>query len=388
MKNKNNETRVLVIGSIADFGGREVEVRCIMDVLSVEYDVLLFSTGPITERSMVFTGQHFFWSSLYKELHKSSFLLKVLSLLNKKCNKSSLPDYLLISNKVSSLFFDFEKANKQILKKQVASVDIVLFCGVFTNGYFKELISYCSDFKKPFLMRTTGTIFEIPEDVIESLSSIHTILVHSHLNEIMLKNRFFNNIKLIDQTTLAEKDLVRLDINKSSQLVFGYIGRFSPEKGIVELLEFFNKLEEKIIIAGKGPLLMDVKSKCDNAFNLDYIGEILPNEIVDFFKKIDVLIIPSYEEAGPLVGIEAMAAGKIIFSTKVGAMEERLNNTKNDFWFEIQKEDSFLELIEKLKQKSQDEIVEIREINRLKYLKMYSKDTIKNQYLDVIEDVI
>lgn len=380
--------KVLVIGSIADFGGREVEVGNIMEALSGKYDLVMFSTVPITKKSMAFSKQNYLWSSLHKELYNSSFLLKVLSLLNKKWNRSNLPAYLLVSNKISIRFLNFDKKNKQILKKQVASVDVVLFCGVFTNGYFKELISYCSDFKKPFLMRTTGTISEIPEDIKESLSGINTILVHSHSNEVVLKNRFFNNIKLIDQTTLVEKDLMDLEINKSSQLVFGYIGRFSQEKGIVELLEFFNKLEEKMIIAGTGPLLMNVKLICDNAVNLDYIGEFLPNKVVNFFKKIDVLIIPSYEEAGPLVGIEAMAAGKIIFSTKVGAMEERLKNTKNDFWFDIQKEDSFLELIEKLKQKSCEEIKEIRKVNRLKYLEMYSKDTIKNQYLAVIENVM
>lgn len=380
--------KVLVIGSIGDFGGREVEVGNIMEALSDSYHLMLFSTVPITKKSMVFSKQKYLWSSLHKELYKSSFLLKVLSLLNKKWNSSNLPAYLLVSNKISARFLNFDKKNAQILKKQVASVDVVLFCGVFTNGYFKELISYCLDFKKPFLMRTTGTISEIPTDVKERLSGVNTILVHSHSNEVVLKNSFLNNVKLIDQTTLAEKDLVGLDINKSSQLVFGYIGRFSPEKGIVELLEIFIKLQEKMIIAGTGSLLMNVKSICDNAVNLDYIGEVLPNKIVDFFKKIDVLIIPSYEESGPLVGIEAMAAGKIIFSTKVGAMEERLKNTKNDFWFDIQKEDSFLELIEKLKQKSQDEIVEIRETNRLKYLEMYSKDTINNQYLDVIKDCL
>jgi len=95
------------------------------------------------------------------------------------------------------------------------------------------------------------------------------------------------------------------------------------------------------------------------------------------------LVIPSHEEAGPLVGIEAMAAGKLIFSTKVGAMAQRLYNTENDFWFDINKEQSFLQLIERVKNIKPEGIKVIREKNRKIYLENYSIEKISNEYLNI-----
>lgn len=380
--------RILIVGSIGDFGGREVEVKTIIDTLSQKYDVMLFSTVPITEKSMAVSGQSCLWSSLHKELYDSNFFLKGLSLLSKKWNKSNIPPYLLVSNKISSVFFNFDAENRRVLKKQVALADVVLFCGVFANGFLKEFIISCLSVEKPFLMRTTGTITEIPKEIKENLSNINALLVHSHSNAVVLKDMGLDNIDIIDQTTLAEKNLIDLIINQSNQLIFGYIGRFSPEKGIIELLELFKKLGEKLIIAGNGPLLTVLESICNDNLNLEYIGEISTNKIHSFFEKIDVLIIPSYEEAGPLVGIEAMAGGKLIFSTKVGAMEERLYKTKNDFWFDINDENTFLEIYKRLKNISLEEIQEIREVNRKKYLENYSIEIVSKQYEQVVENVL
>ena len=49
-----------------------------------------------------------------------------------------------------------------------------------------------------------------------------------------------------------------------------------------------------------------------------------------------------------MVGLEAMAAGKIIISTDVGAMKDRLLGTKNDFWFDLNTIDELNQIFEKL----------------------------------------
>jgi glycosyltransferase involved in cell wall biosynthesis len=83
-----------------------------------------------------------------------------------------------------------------------------------------------------------------------------------------------------------------------------------------------------------------------------------------------------------------MAAGKLIFSTKVGAMVERLYKTENDFWFDINKEQSFLQLLERLKNIEPEEIKAIREINRKFYLESYSIEKISNEYLSVFDKLL
>lgn len=385
---KKNKKKILVVGSVADFGGREIEVKNLILMLSAEYEVKLFSTVPITENSMAIEDLNCKWTSIHKELYKSNFLIRVFALMSKKWNKSNLPSYLLVSNKISSKIFNFYRKNLKILKKQIASVDLVLFCGVFTNGYLKEIINYCQELNKPIVLRTTGEIVGIPNEVKELLFKVTVILVHSNSNTIVLKNSNLNNFRVLDQTTSAENNLLKLKIIESKELVYGYIGRFSPEKGIVELLDMFKGLEKKLLVAGNGPLLDQVLTSCENNLFTEYVGEISSNKIVDFFNAIDVLIIPSFEESGPLVGIEAMAAGKIIISTKVGAMNDRLDSVSNQFWFDINDKNSLVSTLSKLESLDANSTVTIRKEIRERFKEKYSKDIISEQYLDVIKNCL
>lgn len=386
LKLHNLKNKILIIGSIADFGGREVEVKNIIVALSKAYDVRLFSTVPITEHSMAISGLNCRWTSLHKELYHSNFFLKALSLFSKKWNKSDLPSYLLVSNKISKVFFDFNTANKQILNKQIDSVQAVVFCGVLTNGFLKEIMNYCLQTNKPFILRITGTIVEIPFDIRDILAQIFSIVVHSFSNATIFKNNNLINFNIIDQTTLLEKSLLKIQISKNKNLTYGYIGRFSNEKGIVELLESFEKLNKKLIICGDGPLLETVNFYCENNSFLENVGKIPSNQIADFFKKIDVLIIPSFEESGPLVGIEALAAGKLIVSTKVGAMMDRLYNTNNQFWFDIDNTTSLIETLVEIENLDIDLRIAIRKELRELYRHKYSQNVIAQQYLNVVDN--
>jgi len=132
----------------------------------------------------------------------------------------------------------------------------------------------------------------------------------------------------------------------------------------------------------------DIEIKSKEKKNIKFLGQINQQELYKFFKEIDVLVIASHEESGPLVGLEAMAAGKIIISTKVGAMEDRLFSTENDFWIDINEKKSINLSIEIIEQLKQADLVKIAEINRQVYVKKYSFATIKSQYLALIDNII
>lgn len=378
--------KILIVGAISDFGGREIEVKNIINALSEKYNVRLFSTVPMTKESIVFTGKYFEWNTIHKKLNNSHLVLRTLSYISKVVNKSNLPSYLLVDNKISRLFFNFKYRNVKNLQDEVDNADAVLFCGVLDGSFLNEITEYCAKTKKPILFRTTGTITIIPDNVGEILSLFSFIIVHSKINSIPLRNFTSDNIKIIDQTTLQERDLLNLPLEKTTNLKFGYLGRFSAEKGILELIDGFQECKRELIIGGKGPFLQMIEEKCNENPFLQYVGEISADKISDFFARIDCLIIPSFEDAGPLVGIEAMAAGKIILSTKVGAMMERLNQTTNQFWFDINNKDSLLKEISIIANKSEEEILNIRENLRDRYLNAYSEKTISNQYMDLFDE--
>ena len=219
------------------------------------------------------------------------------------------------------------------------------------------------------------------------MKNVDVILVHSNSNYQKLVGISQKNLKIIDQTTLLEADLINIKINETPKgLTYGYLGRFSKEKGIIELLKTFEKLDKKLIVAGIGPLENEVIKLTENNVHIDCLGELSGEQIIDFFNSIDVLIIPSFQEAGPLVGIEAMAAGKVIVSTKVGAMMDRLDKTDNQFWFNIEVEASLVQTISEIENLKTETLADIRHELRTVYKNKYSKKMISKNYLDVVRN--
>ena len=95
------------------------------------------------------------------------------------------------------------------------------------------------------------------------------------------------------------------------------------------------------------------------------------------------MIISSFHEAGPLVAIEAMAAGKIIISTDVGAMKSRLEGL-HSFWFKIDDLNSFEKNINYLNKLSIIELNNISQSYRKRYLQCHSIDYVAQKYIDLI----
>jgi len=86
--------------------------------------------------------------------------------------------------------------------------------------------------------------------------------------------------------------------------------------------------------------------------NVNYIGY-KPNEYIkDNLCNYDIFAYPNiWEETSCISALEAMAAGKIIISTKVGAMPERLKDG-NVFWFNIENLSSLEEVISLINKKN------------------------------------
>ena len=145
---------------------------------------------------------------------------------------------------------------------------------------------------------------------------------------------------------------------------------------------------KKLVIAGTGPQQQEVLHFCAKNEKFQYQGALESTDVHLFYDSIDVLIIPSYEEAGPLVGIEAMAAGKLIISTKVGAMPDRLETLGNQFWFDIEHPKSLLDNMQEIELLDRDVLLEFKKELRNRYLEYYRYDKISSLYAGVISNIL
>ncbi len=377
--------KILIFGPISDFGGRELEVGFLAKVLSKNYVVDICSTGKITRKSQVFNfNSNQKTTTINELLCNRYFSLYFFSIINylKNNKKGNLFDYP--NNYIANKYLNFKIKGLETLKNLVVDYDLIIICGQFTSQYVSEVVNQAKSYNIKVVFRTTGTISNINFDF---LNKIDLLIYHSIANSMKLD---IKNFAIIDQCAYSENKLLKIPLSTKKVTNFLVLSRISSEKGIKQIIDFFiltRTINDKLFIAGNGILELVLIEEYRNFEFIIFKGFVEFNELHSLMNEIDCLIIPSPEESGPLVGVEAMCAGKIIISTYVGAMNERLFNTKNNFWYIFGDLDSFKNVFYKVKRLNSIEIQLISYSLRCNYVQNYSIESIGNQYLNKINDM-
>jgi glycosyltransferase involved in cell wall biosynthesis len=108
---------------------------------------------------------------------------------------------------------------------------------------------------------------------------------------------------------LVENGVTRVVVPKHAEAI-GFIGRLTPEKGILKFIEANSDMlhKTKLVIAGDGPdFEMIRKVIAKNGLNVKLLGNVANK--ADFYEKVSVLVLPSETEVLPLVILEAYSCG-------------------------------------------------------------------------------
>lgn len=159
---------------------------------------------------------------------------------------------------------------------------------------------------------------------------------------------------------LDSKIFHQQNIEKKYDLLFA--GRLVSNKGLdllVKIIALEKKVNPKIKvgIVGSGPEEMKFKKEIRQLGlheNVVYLGWLKNNqELASVYNQAKVLLVTSYNEGGPRVGLEAMACGTPVISTKVGIMLDIIKNGENGFLVDNAPE-KFMEKINYLLNNDQD----------------------------------
>ena len=196
--------------------------------------------------------------------------------------------------------------------------------------------------------------------------SFNYFVTDTFANSNWVKQRLLESRYLMDSDVLVLNNGVKF--NKKSikesrdkrEIILGFAGRLTFEKGIAPLLEVMEKLRDKpikLLLAGTGPDEVKIKSIISEK-NLMSSVEMLGfvHHMEEFYSKIDVLMHLTYADGISNTVIEAMVARKPIISFNVASMPEIIIDGVNGFLVPLNDLNAVVNSIEKFS--SQKELIE------------------------------
>ncbi len=162
------------------------------------------------------------------------------------------------------------------------------------------------------------------------------IAISNKAKEILIENGHDKNkIEIVYHGVKLNKcELTKKDSTHTFTLFCG--SRFTREKGHIFLIQSIYELKKKTniifkcILANDGPMLEECK-KLVKSLSLEdtitFIGFV--DDINSVYRKIDIYINPSKEEALGLANLEVLALGIPLIATDVGGVRDIINSTTN-----------------------------------------------------------
>lgn len=183
------------------------------------------------------------------------------------------------------------------------------------------------------------------------------IFFHNKDDKIIFFKNFKKNVSVTPGSGInIKKFKFRKKIFNTKDLKFIFVGRLIKEKGILELLNTFEKILYKfknVSLDIVGEIDKNNSSKIEdtifnyfnNIKNINFVGK--EENINKIYMKYDCLILPSYREGCSRAILEASATGMPVIASNVPGCNNIIKDGFNGYLFTSKNEDSLYKSIEK-----------------------------------------
>ena len=292
------------------------------------FEIIIYSISSKRAKKMVKFQNYQFCKYVYIS-QISSFFIRVINKLLKKdipINKYYQKYVTKMINKKDYDYVIVENYPELALVLKNHKVIPYIHSDVFNKDIkqAKQILSSCykvitvSDYIK-------NQVIEIDEGAKSKVFTVYNSIDFEELEETTIQN-YKKEIR--EKYNISDNDFV-----------YAFSGRLSKEKGPLELIKSFNKIDvpnKKLLIIGgtwygskkKNNYLKQLYSISDDL--VIYTGYIKHNDILKLLCAVDVGVVPSNcNEAAGLSVVEFMNVGALVVASNKGGIKEYLNNDDN-----------------------------------------------------------
>ncbi len=216
------------------------------------------------------------------------------------------------------------------------------------------------------------------------------------INYIITPSNFLKE-KLVQDGIPEEKiqaihnfsDVEKFNVDVSDEGYALFFGRLAKEKGVLNLIEAFSKLENgTLYIAGEGPEKENIKNFIQEKGLEDRIkllGRLNSEEVKECVRKSKVVVVPSiWYENCPYSIIEASLIGKPVIGARIGGIPELIIDNETGFTYEHDNIDKLAEKMRLLFEDS-DLAKKMGEKAKNNALEQYTKDAYYDKIIKIYE---
>ena len=206
--------------------------------------------------------------------------------------------------------------------------------GIIENKYFEGFVGKFKKLLFGKILRTIPLFHGVGHDVIANLYREFPGLGEGKQKSIVIPSGV--NAGLFHSKSITARDNLRNKLGvESDAKIYGYFGRFMPEKGFKVLVNAIANLKSSdrirnfyIVAAGSGDYEREYKKEVKEK-NLNDVIKFIPftRDIAELMKGCDAVIIPSLWEAYPLLPLEVLCAGIPLIASNCVGLREAVSDT-------------------------------------------------------------